>query len=187
MGRGALLRDRKAARCSYVPCRGMLGREQVVEGEFALNVVPVIVVLEPGERDHDEPVAAAQGNRGLERGLAGEKPFVFRFVDFAGRFGVFDFADVDRLVRAVQQQVDLGMFAAPSVCGDLKPGDSERTLDFTKMLKAETFEGETMPVGDSRRIERVEPEACVVPWTVSDERIVEERVVEAEPPCVFFI
>ena len=106
IGRVALLRDRKAAMCSYVPCRGVSGHEQVVEGEFVLKVVPVLVVLDPGERDHDEPVAAAQGNRGLERGLAGEKPFVFRLVDFVGRFGVFDFADVDRLVRAVQQQVD---------------------------------------------------------------------------------
>ena len=98
-------------------------------------------MLEPGERDHDETVAAAHGNRGLKRGLAGEKPLVLRLVDFVRRLGILDFADVDRPVRAVQEQVDLGVFAAPGVRGDLKPGDAERALDLPDVLEAEALEG----------------------------------------------
>ena len=151
--------------------------EQVVEDELGLDVVPVLVVLEPGERDHDKPDAPAQGDRGLESGLAREKPLVFRLVDLVRRLGILDFADVDRLVRPVQHQVDLGVLAAPGVCGDLEAGDAERALDLADVLEAEALERQPVPVGDARRAERVEPESRVVLRAVPDERVVEERVV----------
>ena len=160
-------------------------REEVVQRHLGLDAVPIGIVHKPAGRHQCQMKCfSGFGNASERLQLLGERRGGFG-IDGILVLRVFHFADVDHVVGAVKQEIDLGSDRINLVPG-MPPGvglgvdaaNPECIAHLVQMLKAKALESESAPCGLLLRGDCRCPEVAVGSLSVQKLEVEQGEVVD---------